>query len=72
MVDTLLFSFVPSLKLVHLCSSIAAINLVYCGLLLLNHSSLRCPELSLIIGAFMVPEMWLELSWVRVGSGFPC
>lgn len=45
MVDISLFLFVPSLKLVHVCSSINAISQVTCGLLLLNHSSLVCPEL---------------------------
>lgn len=39
------FLFVPSLKLVDICSSINAISQATCGLLLLNHSSLVCPEL---------------------------
>lgn len=58
--DNLLLLFVPSLNVSHLCSTVPALRLVVCALVLSNRSSLSCPELSLMIKALVLSVLCLE------------
>jgi len=52
--------FVPSLNVSHLCSTVPALRLVVCALVLSNRSSFSCPELSLMIEALVLSVLCLE------------